>query len=110
TSSNGKVSMAWLLIAYLFQTMAELCISPVGLSMTTKLAPARFASAIMGIWFLTNFGGNFLAGQIGALADQMGEASIFAGFAVTLCLFAGILWLLSPRLVRWMHGAEEVDA
>jgi len=110
TAANGKVSMAWLLIAYLFQTMAELCISPVGLSMTTKLAPARFASAIMGIWFLTNFGGNFVAGQVGALADQMGEAAIFAGFTVTLCLFGGILWLLSPRLVRWMHGAEEVNA
>lgn len=110
TTADGKVSMAWLLIAYLFQTMAELCISPVGLSMTTKLAPARFASAVMGIWFLTNFFGNFLAGQIGALADQMGDTAIFAGFAITLCLFAGVLWLLSPRLVRWMHGAEEVDA
>lgn len=105
--ADGKTSMMWLVLAYLFHTMGELCISPVGLSMVTKLAPLRLASLMMGVWFMINFVANLLAGYIGAYAEKLGELSIFGGLAATLGVFALILWALSGTLVTWMHGAEK---
>jgi proton-dependent oligopeptide transporter, POT family len=109
-AATGKASMWWLVLAYFFHTTGELCISPVGLSMVTKLAPLRLASLMMGVWFLINFVANWLAGIIGSFAESLGELSIFGGLAATLFLFAVVLWTLSGRLVRWMHGAEAVRA
>jgi POT family proton-dependent oligopeptide transporter len=109
-ASGGKASMMWLVVAYFFHTTGELCISPVGLSMVTKLAPLRLASLMMGVWFMINFVANWLAGIIGSYAESMGELSIFGGLAATLFMFAIVLWTLSGRLVRWMHGAEDVKA
>jgi proton-dependent oligopeptide transporter, POT family len=107
-AASGKASMMWLVIAYFFHTTGELCISPVGLSMVTKLAPLRLASLMMGVWFLINFVANWLAGIIGSFAEQLGELAIFGGIAATLFAFSVVLWLLSGTLVRWMHGAEKV--
>ncbi|HVN41685.1 MAG TPA: peptide MFS transporter [Steroidobacteraceae bacterium] len=107
-SAHGKASMWWLVLAYLFHTMGELCISPVGLSMVTKLAPLRLASLMMGVWFLINFVANWLAGVIGSYAESLGELTIFGGLAGTLFAFALVLWTLSGTLVRWMHGAEAI--
>ena len=104
---SGKSSMWWLVLAYMFHTMGELCISPVGLSMVTKLAPLRLASLMMGVWFLINFFANLLAGYIGAYAESLGELSIFAGLAIANVVFAAVLWLISGKLVEWMHGAEK---
>ena len=106
SATGAKAAMSWLVIAYFFHTTGELCISPVGLSMVTKLAPLRLASLMMGVWFLINFVANWLAGIIGSYAESLGELSIFGGLAGTLFAFAVILWLLSGTLVRWMHGAE----
>ena len=80
-AAHGKASMWWLVLAYLFHTMGELCISPVGLSMVTKLAPLRLASLMMGVWFLINFVANWLAGIIGSFAESLGELTIFGGLA-----------------------------
>ncbi len=108
-SNTGiKASMWWLVLAYLFHTMGELCISPVGLSMVTKLAPLRLASLMMGVWFLINFVANLLSGIIGSYAESLGELTIFGGLAITLFVFAVVLWMVSGTLVRWMHGAEDV--
>jgi POT family proton-dependent oligopeptide transporter len=107
-AAHGKASMWWLVLAYLFHTMGELCISPVGLSMVTKLSPLRLASLMMGVWFLINFVANWLAGYVGSFAERLGELAIFGGIAGTLFGFSVVLWLLSGTLVRWMHGAEKV--
>jgi POT family proton-dependent oligopeptide transporter len=109
SAGGGKAAMSWLVIAYFFHTMGELCISPVGLSMVTKLAPLRLASLMMGVWFMINFVANWLAGIIGSYAESLGEVTIFGGLAITLFVFAVILWLLSGTLVRWMHGAETIN-
>ena len=106
--AHGKASMLWLIGAYFFQTMGELCISPVGLSVVTKLAPLRLASVMMGVWFLINFVANFIAGQVGALAETLGDLTIFGGITAVLMVFALILWAVSARLIVWMHGAETV--
>jgi POT family proton-dependent oligopeptide transporter len=106
--AHGKASMIWLTLAYLFHTMGELCISPVGLSMVTKLAPMRLASVMMGVWFLINFFANLLAGYIGVFAEKAGELTVFAGLATVLGLFAVVLWFVAGKLVYWMHGAESI--
>jgi len=110
SQTGAKASMLWLVLAYFFHTTGELCISPVGLSMVTKLAPLRLASLMMGVWFLINFVANWLAGIIGSYAESLGELTIFGGLAGTLFAFAVVLWTLSAMLVRWMHGAEAIKA
>lgn len=108
--AHGKANMIWLILAYLFHTMGELCISPVGLSMVTKLAPMRLASVMMGVWFLINFFANLLAGYIGVYAEKAGELTVFMGLAIVLGLFALVLWFLAGKLVDWMHGAESITS
>jgi POT family proton-dependent oligopeptide transporter len=63
-SSDGLISPWWVLLGYSFETMAELCIAPIGLSTATKLAPKRIASTIISFWFLAIAFGNYLAGTI----------------------------------------------
>jgi proton-dependent oligopeptide transporter, POT family len=105
----GRAAMLWMIAAYFFQTLGELVISPVGLSMVSKLAPTRYASALMGVWFLSNAAGNKLAGSIGALAEGRGDASVFGGIAVGSAVAGLILFALAPRLHRMTHGAEDVS-
>lgn len=69
-----KVSPMWLVWAYTFHTWGELCLSPVGLSYVTKVAPVRFASLLMGVWFLANAAANKLAGAVAAYTPMPGEA------------------------------------
>lgn len=64
---NEKLGVSWLILMYLFHTVGELCLSPIGLSLVSKLAPKRFASLLMGVWFLANAAGYALAGTLGAL-------------------------------------------
>ena len=104
----GKAGMLWIVGAYLFQTIGELMLSPVGLSMVTKLAPTRYASALMGVWFLSNAAGNKLAGSIGALAEGQGDAAVFRGIAVGSVGAGVVLYALAPLLHRMTHGAEDV--
>jgi len=105
----GKAGMLWMVGAYLLQTVGELMLSPVGLSMVTKLAPPRYASALMGVWFLSNAAGNKLAGSIGALAEGQGDATVFFGIAVGSTVAGVILFALAPLLHRMTHGAEDVS-
>ncbi len=64
---TGKISIIWFIVLYLLHTWGELCLSPIGLSLVAKLAPKRFASLLMGVWFLGNAGGYVLTGVLGAL-------------------------------------------
>jgi POT family proton-dependent oligopeptide transporter len=125
-TADMKSAMLWLVLGYLFHTTGELCISPVGLSMVTKLAPLRLGSLMMGVWFMINFVANTLAGYIGAFSEHIGEygwmvalatdvgvraehaglLGVFGGLAALLIAFSLVLWAISGRIVRWMHGAE----
>jgi len=68
------VSPFWLVAAYALHTMGELCLSPVGLSYVTKVAPVKFASLLMGVWFLANAAANKIAGALAAFTPTPGEA------------------------------------
>lgn len=104
--SAVKTSMFWLIGAYLFHTLGELCLSPIGLSMVTKLAPLRLASLMMGAWFGFNALANYIAGFVGSFVGESGPLAIFGGIAVAATISAALLLLMANRLVYWMHGAE----
>lgn len=106
---NGSSSMIWLVMAYLFHTIGELCISPVALSFITKLAPIRYASLMMGVYFAATGLGNKLAGIIGESASEYGEYTVFLSI-LGLTVVVGIIFiaLLKP-LKRLTHGAEDLD-
>ncbi|MEO1433959.1 MAG: peptide MFS transporter [Bacteroidota bacterium] len=109
-ADTATVSMAFLCIAYWLHTMGELCVSPVGLSYVSKLAPVRLAGLMFGVWFLANFFANTLAGLSGSLIDQISEKYSISGFFLIFTIIpiaAGIVMIiLNPTLKRMMHGVE----
>lgn len=105
-SSRYKVSAGWLLIFYLLATIGELCLSPVGLSMVSKLAPARFATMLMGLWFLMTSFGNFIAGALGESWGTMAPTAYFTLILVILAAIALVLFGLGRRVSLIMHGVR----
>jgi len=105
----AKSSMLWLVGAYLLFTIGELCSSPVALSFITKLAPVKYASLMMGIYFAMTGFGNKLAGLLGEAAQQFGDTQIFGGIAGFSVLFGLILLLFIKKLNALTHGAEEMN-
>lgn len=116
--SAGLVMWYFLLGLYLVHTLGELCISPVGLSMVTKLAPSRMTGMVMGSWFISIATGNFLAGKISSIAanraaaasDALGRVNAYAdvfGYVAYIGCGLGItVFILSRFLNRWMHGVK----
>lgn len=102
-----KTSMYWLIGAYFFHTLGELCLSPIGLSLVTKLAPLRLASLMMGTWFGFNAISNYIAGLVGSHVESLGALDIFAGIAITATISGVLLLIISGTLIHWMHGAEK---
>lgn len=101
-----KVSAAWLLVTYLLHTWGELCVSPVGLSSMTRLAPARHLSQVMGMWFLSVALGNNLAGQLSGLYDAHDLDSLPSLYGKLFwggLICSGVLALLTPKLRRLME-------
>lgn len=105
--ATGSSAMYWLVLAYLFHTVGELCLSPVALSYITKLAPVKYASLMMGIYFAVTGLGNKIAGLLGEASESLGEYTIFTGIAVFCILFAGIVMLFRKKLEILTHGAED---
>ncbi|WP_223634836.1 peptide MFS transporter [Corallococcus sp. EGB] len=108
SAADGKAAAWWVIMAYLFHTMGELCLSPVGLSMVSKVAPQRVTSAMMGVWFLANAVANKLSGVLGGYSEKMGEFSVFLTIVIGAGLSGVILLFLAPMLKRMMHGTDEV--
>lgn len=120
SDQQGMVWLGWLFLGYLFQTTGELCLSPVGLSMVTKLSPADIVSTVMGAWFMATAFSNYLAGIIATFTGvghgAEGGSSIpvpmetvnvyghvFGIIAGTAALCGVFCLALSPLLKRWMH-------
>jgi proton-dependent oligopeptide transporter, POT family len=102
-AQNGvKVSPMWLTVTYLLHTFGELCLSPVGLSAMTKLAPARIAGLVMGVWFLATSVGNFIAGRLAGFYEAMPLPALFTNIAL-FGIIAGLLLLpIAPPIKRMM--------
>jgi POT family proton-dependent oligopeptide transporter len=106
-SAHGAlVSYWWLTGTYFLQTIGELCLSPVGLSAMTKLAPARAAGFMMGIWFLSISIGDWLAGKAASLYSSIPLPSLFGIVAGCTIVAALVLALLIRPTVRLMSGVS----
>ncbi len=122
--ARGMSAMSWIFLGYLLQTTGELCLSPVGLSMVTKLSPKAIVSTVMGAWFLATAFSNFLAGMIASLTGIEhggGESGgvlpapvdtvntygdVFGKIAIAAIVSSIICFALVPVLKRWMHEDE----
>ncbi|CAA0198126.1 peptide MFS transporter [Tenacibaculum maritimum] len=105
-----KVSMIWLVLAYLFHTLGELCLSPVGLSYVSKLVPARMIAFMFGMWYLAIAIGNKLAavlgGQIENITKQYDLSTFFLIFTIVPLVAGVLVFLLNPVIKKLMHGVK----
>ncbi|AXT61305.1 MFS transporter [Aquimarina sp. AD10] len=108
-NSNGSSAMYWLVLAYLFHTIGELCISPVALSFITKLAPVKYGALMMGVYFAMTGFGNKLAGLLGESAENLGEFTIFTGIAVFSVVFGLLVMIFRKKLEILTHGVEDKE-
>jgi proton-dependent oligopeptide transporter, POT family len=115
-----KVGLAWLAGLYLIHSIAELCISPVGLSMITKLSIARIVGLMMGVWFLSISVAQYVAGIVAQVASVETVGGQVTNLKVSLDTYSNVFWtiglvsasigvvllLISPILKKWMHGVQ----
>lgn len=105
-----KVSLMWLVLAYLLHTLGELVLSPVGLSYVSKLAPAKLVGMMFGLWFTASAIANFLGGITASFIDKISEAyslSVFFMIFFFIPITAGIvLIILTPMIKKKMHGIK----
>ena len=116
--ADGKISWIWLTLTYLIHTMGELCLSPIGLAMVTKLARPQETGLAMGGWFLSIAMANYVAGRIAAIAsggaashdagagslDQY--ATVFQQMFILGIVIAVLFFLAAPLINRLMHGVK----
>jgi len=103
---GARVSPAWLVGVYLLHTMGELCLSPVGLSVVTKLAPQRIVGLMMGVWFLSIATGNKIGGWVAGFFDTLPLPMLFGAVAATTMGSAVVLWLLIKPVRNLMGGVH----
>ncbi|MGA0838767.1 MAG: peptide MFS transporter [Pseudomonadales bacterium] len=116
TRNGGLAGPHWLLMTYVVYTWGELCLSPVGLSMVTKLAPLHLQALLMGLWYFSMSLSNLLAGLVahGSVALERGEwtflipglPGFYLALAVVPILIGFFIFLIAPTLRRWMHGVH----
>jgi proton-dependent oligopeptide transporter, POT family len=109
-AKTAQVSMMFLTLAYLLHTMGELCLSPVGLSYISKLAPTRLLGLMFGVWFLNSAIANKIAGSTGAYIDHISStysmSAFFLIFTVIPIAAGVVLMAMTPLMKKWMHGVH----
>jgi len=108
-SISGKAAIYWMLGAYFLHVIGELSISPVALSFITKLAPVKYASFMMGAYFMATGLGNRVAGWLGEAAQNAGEYTIFMGVFIFCLLFGTLLLVFVKKLKKLTHGADATE-
>ena len=104
--SGGRVSAWWLVGLYFLQMVGELCLSPVGLSMVTKLSPGRIVGIMMGVWFAATGVGNYVAGWVAGQLENRTFSQVFLVATVSVAGAAVVLAVLVPVLKRLMAGVK----
>jgi POT family proton-dependent oligopeptide transporter len=109
-AKTASVSIVWLIFAYLFHTLGELCVSPVGLSYVSKLVPPRMIAFMFGVWYLALAIGNKTSGKMGAMIDEITAtydiSTFFLIFTFVPIIIGVIALLLNPVLKKLMHGVK----
>lgn len=98
-----KANIMWLIGAYFLHTVGELCLSPIGLSMVSKLAPVKITSLLMGVWLLSSFVANIIGGFIASNLESLGHIEIFGGIAVVSIALGFILIVINKKLIKMME-------
>ncbi|MDX2188838.1 MAG: peptide MFS transporter [Bacteroidota bacterium] len=110
SATTASQSMLWIVGAILLHTIGELCLSPVGLSSVNKLAPLKMTSLMFGAWFFASAIGNYLSGAVGGLIEEISKQQSMATFFMITVIFAllasAIMFLISGKLKKMMHGVE----
>ncbi|MBN2801176.1 MAG: peptide MFS transporter [Deltaproteobacteria bacterium] len=101
--ADGMVGPMWLVVAFLLHTMGELCLSPIGLSMVTKLAPLKLASLLMGLWFAATATANYMAGVLPAIMESA-QLPLYWFLVAVSTGAALVLFALSPVITKYMYG------
>ncbi|WP_371778952.1 peptide MFS transporter [Streptosporangium subroseum] len=109
-AQSGRISVWWLVLVYLVQVFGELALSPVGLSVTSKLAPQAFKSQMLGLWFMSFAVGDSVGGQTGRLKNHMSEPAYFLTLAVIAIVASLVLLVFSGRLHAMMREHREPSA
>jgi POT family proton-dependent oligopeptide transporter len=99
-----KANIMFLVGAYLLHTMGELCLSPIGLSMVTKLSPVKLASLLMGVWFLSSFVANIAGGYIASYASKAGALNMFISITLVSIILGIVLLFINKWLSKKSHG------
>ena len=102
-SQRARVSSLWLILSYLIATIGELCLSPVGLSMVTKLAPGRVASLFMGVWLLASSVAQYAGGTLGEMWGEITPTKYFSLFVWICFIGSGVLFVAVRPLKKLMH-------
>ena len=101
-----KASIWWVILTYLVHTIGELCLSPVGLSVVTKLAPPKLASLLMGVWLMASFFANILGGYLAFIIQTLGAGKIFLYISIFVIICGILMIALNKVLVRMMQGVR----
>jgi POT family proton-dependent oligopeptide transporter len=101
-----KASLWWLVLTYFVHTIGELCLSPVGLSVVTKLSPPKFASLLMAVWLLSLFFANILAGLLASYVETLGAGQIFLYISIFVIICGFTLIALNKTILKMMHGVR----
>ncbi|KAF0819154.1 MULTISPECIES: peptide MFS transporter [unclassified Cytobacillus] len=104
--TDSLVSPLWLVLSYFIVVLGELCLSPVGLSATTKLAPAAFSAQTMSLWFLSNAAAQAINAQIVKFYTPETEMVYFGVIGVAAIVLSIILFILSPKIQKYMKGVR----
>jgi POT family proton-dependent oligopeptide transporter len=105
-ANSTNASPWWLTATYFLHTVGELCLSPVGLSATTKLAPARVAGLMMGVWFLSDSVGNYVGGMLSSVYETFPLPQLFGWVAVFAFLFGLLLLVILKPMKNLMGGVN----
>jgi POT family proton-dependent oligopeptide transporter len=104
--SNQRVSPMWLIGLYFLQMVGELCISPVGLSLVTKLSPPRVVGLMMGVWFMATALGNYVAGWVAGFLENRAFSQVFQTAFISTAIAAVVLFVLLPPIRRMMGNVR----
>ena len=103
---QARGSLFWLVSATFIVTVGELYLSPIGLSLVTKVAPKRYVSMLMGMWFLSSFLGNYLSGFLGTFYSVL-KGNVFFAMLAALAVATGVvMWLFNRPIQRWLHASQ----
>ena len=100
------LSSAWVVVTYFFHAVGELCLSPVGMSAVTKLAPKGRVSQMMGIWFVATALGNLFAGLVAGRLETLAPSSLFTNVAMIVAVVGLVSIIASPAVKKMMKGVD----